>query len=109
MIVAHLKVGPQVRTYSDYLMAAEEAEKEDSMELPQGSRTQMTDNPPKLRTTGFFPLRKLKGNQPIWKKCAVHLVNFEEEDASDDEDRESDDPDRIKGVTEEFMVHLARA
>ena len=79
------------------------------MELPQGPRTQMTDNPPKPRTTSFFPLRKLKGNQPILKKPAVHLVHLEEEDASDDEDRESADPGRIEGVTEEFMVHLARA
>ena len=33
-MVAYLKVGPQVRTYSDYLRAAREAEKEDSIELP---------------------------------------------------------------------------
>ena len=32
-MVAYLKVGPQVRTYSDYLRAAREAEKEDSIEL----------------------------------------------------------------------------
>ena len=39
----------------------------------------------------------------------MHLAHLEEEDASDDEDQESDDPSRIEGVTEEFMVHLARA
>ena len=39
----------------------------------------------------------------------VHLAHLEEEDAGDDEDQESDDPSRIEGVTEEFMVHLARA
>ena len=33
VMVAYLKVGPQVRTYSDYLRAAREAEKEDSIEL----------------------------------------------------------------------------
>ena len=38
--------------------------------------------------------------------CLAHL---EEEDTGDDEDPESDDPGRIEGVTEEFMVHLARA
>ena len=65
--------------------------------------------PPKPRTTSFFPLRKLKGNQPLLKKPAVCLAHLEEEDVSDDEDQESDDPCRIKGVTEEFMVHLARA
>ena len=102
-------MGPQVRTYSDYLRDAWEAEKEDSMELPWGPRTQMTDNPPKPRTTSFFPLRKLKGNQPILKRPAVHLVHLEEEDAGDDEDQDSDDPSEIKGVMEEFMVHLARA
>ena len=32
-MVAYMKVGPQVRTYSDYLMATREAEKEDSIEL----------------------------------------------------------------------------
>ena len=39
----------------------------------------------------------------------MHLAHLEEEDAGDDEDQESDDPGRIKGVTEEFMVCLARA
>ena len=33
VMVAYLKVGPQVRMYSDYLRATREAEKEDSMEL----------------------------------------------------------------------------
>ena len=37
--------------------------------------------------------------------CLAHL---EEEDTSDDKDPESDDPGRIKGLTKEFMVHLAR-
>ena len=55
------------------------------------------------------PLRKLKGNQPLLKKPAVCLAHLEEEDTSDDEDQESDDPSGIKGVTEEFMVHLAGA
>ena len=55
VMVAYLKVGLQVRTYSDYLRAAWEAEKEDSIELPEGPRTQTTDGPPKPRTTSFFP------------------------------------------------------
>ena len=37
------------------------------------------------------------------------MVHLEEEDASNDEDQESDDPSGIKGVMEEFMVHLTRA
>ena len=45
-MVAYLKVGPQVRTYSDYLRATREAEEEDLIELPQSSRTQAADGPP---------------------------------------------------------------
>ena len=55
VMVAYLKVGPQVRTYSDYLRATREAEKDDSIELLQGPRTQTADGPPKPRTTSFFP------------------------------------------------------
>ena len=109
MIVAYLKAQPQVRTYSDYLRAAREAEKEDSIELSQSSRFQMTDGPSKPRTTSLFPLRKLKGNQPLSKKLTLHLAQLEEEDADDSEDLESDDPGGIEGVTEEFMIQLARA
>ena len=95
-MVAYLKEGPQVRTYSDYLRAAQEAKKEDSIEVPQGPRTQMTNNPPKPRTTSFFPLRKLKGNQPLLKKPAVQLVHLVEEDAGNDEDQESDNSSRYQ-------------
>ena len=56
VMVAYLKVGPQVRMYSDYLRASREAEKEDSIELTQGSRTQAADGLPKPRTTSLFPL-----------------------------------------------------
>ena len=107
-MVAYLKAGLQVRTYSDYLRAAWEAEKKDSMELPRGPRAQTTDNAPKLQATSFFPLQKLKGNQPTSKTPAVHLAHLEE-DAGRNEDKESNDPGGIEGVTKEFMVHLARA
>ena len=50
-----------------------------------------------------------KGNQPSSKMPVVHLAHLEEEDASRDEDQKSDDPDRIEGVMEEFMVCLTRA
>ena len=96
-MVAYLKAGLQVRTYSDYIKATREAEKEDSIELPQGPRNKTADGPPKPRTTSFFPLRKLKGNQPLLKKPAVHLAHLEEEDVGDGEDPESDDPHGIKG------------
>ena len=90
-MVAYLKAGPQVRTYSDYLRAAREAEKKEP------------------RTTSFFPLRKLKGNQPLSKKPAICLAQLEEEEADNSEDLESDDPNGIEGVMEKFMVQLARA
>ena len=108
-MVAYLKVSPQVRTYSDYLRAAQEAKKEDSIELPRGPRTQTTNNLLKPRTTSVFPLRKVKGNQPLLEKPAVCLVHLDKEDTGNEEDQESDDPGRIEGVTEEFMVCLARA
>ena len=108
VIVAYLKAGPQVRTYSDYLRAAREAEKEDIIELSQSPRAPATDGPSKPRATTFFPLRKLKGNQPFMKKPAMPLTQLEEEGANDGKDPESDNPDGIEGVTEEFMVRLAR-
>ena len=108
-MVAYLKVGPQVRTYSDYLRATRDAEKEDSIELPQSSRIQTTNGPSKPRTTSFFPLRKLKGNQPLSKKPAVCLAQLEEEEVDNGKDLESDGPGGIKGVMEKFMVQLARA
>ena len=107
-MVAYLKVGPQVRTYSDYLWATWEVEKEDSMELPRGPRTQTTDNTPKPWATSFFPLQKCKGNQPTPKVPAIHLAHLDEEDAGSNKDKDSNDPARIEGVTKEFMVHLAR-
>ena len=39
----------------------------------------------------------------------MHLAHLEEESAKKDEEVESKDPDSIDGVTEVFMVHLARA
>ena len=39
----------------------------------------------------------------------MHLAHLEEEGARRDKDKGCDDPDGINGVTEEFMVHLARA
>ena len=62
---------------------------------------------PKLRTTSFFPLSKLKGNQPLPEKPAVCLAHLEEEHVGDGEDQESDDPGGIEGVTEDIMVQLA--
>ena len=106
---AYLKAGPQVRTYSDNLRAARKAKKEDSIELSHSPRVSATDGPSKPRATSFFPLRKLKGSQPFTKKPAVCLAQLEKEGTEDGEDLESDNPDKIDGVNEEFMVQLARA
>ena len=103
VMVAHLKVEPQERTYLDYLGATRETEKENSIELSRSSRSQITDGPSKPRTTSFFPLRKLKGSQPFPKKAAIRLVQLDEEDTDGGEDPESDDPDGIKGVTGRFQ------
>ena len=107
--MAYLKAGPQVRTYSDYLRATREAEKEDSIQLIQNPRIQVSDGPSKPRPTSFFPWRKLKGNQSFPKKPAIQLAQLEEEDTEDGKEQESDDLDGIEGVTEEFIVRLARA
>ena len=69
----------------------------------------MIDNTTKPKTTSFFPLQKLKGNQPIPKTAAVCLAHLEEESAERDKEVESKDPDNINGVMEEYMVHLVRA
>ena len=108
-MVAYLKVGPQVRTYSDYLRAAREAKKEDSIDLSRSLRPPATDGPTRPRATSFFPLRKLKGSQPITKKPAICLAQLDEEGVDEGKDQESDDPDGIKGVMKEFMVRVARA
>ena len=104
VMVADLKAGPQVRTYSDYLRAAREAEKEDSIKLTQNSQIQAFNGPSKPRPISFFPLRKLKGSQLFPKKPAMQLAQLEDEDAEDGKEQESDDPDGIEGVKEEFMV-----
>ena len=77
--------------------------------MSRSSRSQPTDGPSNPRTTSFFPLRKLKGSQPFSKKPVVWLVQLDEEDADNGEDPESNDPDGIEGVMEDFMVWLARA
>ena len=65
--------------------------------------------PPSQGLLVSSPWGNSRVNQPLLKKPAVCLAHLEEEDAGNDEDHESDDPSQIKGVTEQFMVHLARA
>ena len=54
-MVAYLKAGSQVRTYSDYLRVVRWAEKEDLIELPHSSRTQITDGPQNQGLLDFPP------------------------------------------------------
>ena len=91
-MVAYLKASPQEKTYSDYLQAAREAEKEDYMELPQSPCNQSTDNTAKPRTTSFFPFQKFKGTEPALKTPNMCLVHLDEESAEKDEEVESEDP-----------------
>ena len=79
------------------------------MELSWNPQSQAIDNATKPKTTSFFPLQKLKGNQPVPKTAIVRLAHLEEESAKRDEEVESEDPDSIDRVTEEFIVCLARA
>ena len=79
------------------------------MELSQNPQSQVVDNATKPKTTSFFPLWKLKGNQLVPKMATMCLVHVEEESTKSDKEVESKDPDSINGVTEEFMVCLTRA
>ena len=104
-MVGYLKASTNEKMYSNYLWAAREAEKEEVME-PSCSQT--TNNTAKPKMTSFFPLQKLKGIQPT-ENPAVRVVHLEDEGSDKEGGTESEDPDCIKGVTEEFIVHLARA
>ena len=45
------------------------------MEVSQSPQNQATGNTTKPKTTSFFPLQKLNGNQPVPKMAAVHLAH----------------------------------
>ena len=82
-----------------------EAEKEEAME-PLCNKT--SDNQNKPKAMSFFPLQKLKGNQPA-KTPAVWVVHLEQESADKEESTESDNSNGIEGMMEEFILHLAQA
>ena len=70
-------------------------------------------NPPaasanKFWVMSFFPLSKFKGSQPATTP-SIWVAHLKEESTNKEECIDSEDPDGIKGVTEEFIVHLARA
>ena len=103
-MVAYLKASTNKKTYSNYLQVVREAQKEEVMEP---SHSQTADNPTKPKVMSFFPLQKLKGSQPV--KTPTEWGAHLEEDSTDKESAESDDPNGIEGVTEEFIMCLARA
>ena len=82
-----------------------EAEKEDAMET---LHNKTTDNQNKPKVMSFFLLQKLKGNQPT-KTPAVQIAHLEQHSADKEESTKSDDPNRVEGMMEEFIVHLAWA
>ena len=108
-MVAYLKASLHEKTYSNYLQAAKGVEKEESMELSQNPWSQVIDNTTKPKTTSFFPLWKLKGNQPVPKRAAMHLAHLEEEGTKRDKEEEIEDPDGMDRVMDEFMVCLVQA
>ena len=103
-MVAYLKARAHEKMSSDYLRAAREAKKEEAMEP---SQNQMAEKPSKPKATSFFPLKKLKGTQPT-KIPAIRAVYVEKEDSKEEVGIESEDLDGITGMTEEFIVCLAR-
>ena len=108
-MLAYLKASLHETSCSDYLQAAREAEKEESMELSHNPCSQVIDNTAKQKTTNLFPLQKLKGNQPVSKMATVCLVHLKEKSPKREEEDKPKDPDGIDRVTEEFMACLAWA
>ena len=102
--MAYLKASANKKTYSDYLWAKREAEKEEAMEP---SHSQTTDKTSKPKVMSFFPLWKLKDTQPT-KTPVVRVVHLEEEGSNEEAGAKSEDPDRIDDVMEEFIICLAR-
>ena len=84
--VAYLKATANETTYSDYLWAVQEAEKEEAME-PSHSKTAASTSKPKAMS--FFPLWKLKGSQPT-KTPVVWVAHLQEESADREECTDSE-------------------
>ena len=104
-MVAYLKATPNEKAYSDYLCVAREGEKEEAMDT---ACSHTADSMGKPKVMSFFPLGKLKGNQPM-KTPTVSVVHLEQDSADKQENAKSDDPSRIEGVMEEFIMHLTQA
>ena len=68
----------------------------------------MANNPTKPNVVYIFPLKKLQGIHP-GKIPAVWVVNLEGDGTDKEEGAKSDNPKGIECMTEEFIVHLAKA
>ena len=79
-------------------------EKEEVMEPPCNQPAASTNKP---QVMSFFPLWKLKGSQPAATPSAWE-AHWEKESTDKEECINSEDPDGIEGITEDFIVHLAR-
>ena len=99
-MVAYLKASGNEKMYSDYLWAALEAEKEEAMEPSHHPPVASTSKP---RAMSFFLMQKLKGSQSAVTPSAW-VAHQEEENADKEECINSEDPDGIEDVTEEFIV-----
>ena len=61
----------------------------------------------KALATSLFSLWKLKGSQ-LAVTPSVQMVHLQEKSTDEEEGIDSEDSDGIKGITEEFIVCLAR-
>ena len=103
-MAAYLKASANEKMYFDYLQTVRQAEKQEAMDP---SHSQTADSTSKPMAVSFFPLQKLKGTQST-KTPAVQAVHMDE-GSTNKEGTESEDPNGIECVTEEFIVCLARA
>ena len=103
-MVTSLKAITNEKTYSDYLWVVWEVEKEEMMETSWSSATASTSKP---RAPSFFPLQKFNGSQ-LAQTPSVWMAHLEEKSTDEEEGIDNEDPDGIEGMTEDFIVHLAR-
>ena len=104
-MVAYLKASGNEKTYLDYLQVTQEAEKEEVIEPSHNPPAPSADKP---WVVSFFPLQKLKGSQPATTP-STWVAYLEEKSTNKQECVDSEDPDGTKGITKDFIVHLARA
>ena len=106
VMVAYIKATTNKKTYLDYLQAVQEAEKEEVMEISQNlAPASMT----KLKATSFFPLQRAQEQSASCQSLCTGWHTSEEKSVDGEEGVDGEDPDCIKGVTEEFIICLARA